>query len=148
MEERTWFRTVITMPPFCLQATMNAENISPSRIRDTEAVDTLAGLGFVRDPTGTQPVTVGRHRQKFSVEDLRHDTSDCAAVLHSGYIDFGCINRYDLPAPPRKALSQPQAPPVSMGQRGELRLWDHSSVHRFARAVVAGASIAGIRRLS
>jgi hypothetical protein len=46
------------------------------------------------------------------------------------------------------ALSQPQVWPVSGGQMGELRLWDDSSVHRFASAVVAGASIAGLRRES
>ena len=56
-----WFRTVITMQPFCLQTTMNAENISPSRIRDTQAVDTLARLGFIRDTTGDR----GRHLQNF-----------------------------------------------------------------------------------
>src|SRR5580692_10517772 len=59
--------------------------------------------------------------------------------------DFGCIHSYDLPAPHRNALSQPQVWPVSGGQKGELRLWDDSSVRRFASAVVAVASIAGFR---
>ena len=52
---------------------------------------------------------------------------------------------YDLSAPRRNALSQPQVWPVSRGQAGELRLWDDSSVHRSGSAVVAGASIAGLR---
>src|SRR5580704_10077487 len=55
-----------------------------------------------------------------------------------------CIHSHDLPAPRRNALSQPQVWPVSRGQMGESRLWDDSSVHRFASAVVAGASIAGL----
>ena len=59
--------------------------------------------------------------------------------------DFGCIHNYDLPAPRRNALSQPQVWPVSRSQMGELRLWGDSSVHSFASAVVAGASIAGLR---
>jgi len=58
---------------------------------------------------------------------------------------FVCIHSYDLPAPCRNALSQLQVWPGSTGQMGELRLWDDSSVHRFASAVVAGASIAGLR---
>ncbi len=61
------------------------------------------------------------------------------------YTDFGCIHRYDLPSPRRNALSQPQVWLVFSGQTGELRLWDDSSVHRFACAVVAGASIAVLR---
>src|ERR1700730_10685712 len=66
-------------------------------------------------------------------------------ALDGRYTDFGCIHSYDLPAPRRKARSHPQAWPVFRGQMGELRLWDDSSVHRFASAVVAGASIAGLR---
>jgi len=46
MAERTWFRTVITMQLFCLQETMNAENVSPSRTRGTQRVDTLAYFAF------------------------------------------------------------------------------------------------------
>jgi hypothetical protein len=39
MAERTWFRTVTITQPFCSQATMDAENVSPSRTRDTKAID-------------------------------------------------------------------------------------------------------------
>ena len=46
MVERTWFSTGITMQPFCLQATMNAENVSLSSTRGTQAVDTLADFAF------------------------------------------------------------------------------------------------------
>ena len=60
-------------------------------------------------------------------------------------IPFGCTQSYDLPAPRRNALSQPQVWPVCRGQMGELRLWDDSSVHRFASVFVGGASIAGLR---
>jgi hypothetical protein len=52
---------------------------------------------------------------------------------------------YDLPAPRRSALSQPPVWLVSRGQMGELPLWDDSRFHRFASAVVADASIAGLR---
>ena len=38
MPERTWFRTVIIMQPFSLRTTMNAENASPKRTRDTKAI--------------------------------------------------------------------------------------------------------------
>ena len=55
---------------------------------------------------------------------------------------------YDLPTPRRKALSLPQVRPLPRGQMGELRLWDASSVHHFAGAVVAGASITGLRGAS
>lgn len=66
-------------------------------------------------------------------------------ALDGRYTNFGCIYSYDLSAPRRNAVSPPQVWPVSSGQMGELRLWDDSSVHRFARAVVAGASGAGLR---
>ena len=58
---------------------------------------------------------------------------------------FGCIHSYDLPVPRRNALSEPQVWPVSRSQMGKLRLWDYSSVHRFASAVVADAFVAGLR---
>ena len=63
------------------------------------------------------------------------------------YADVGGIYSYDLPAPRRDALSQPQIWPVSTSedQMGEMRLWDDSSLHRFAGAAVAGAFIAGLR---
>ena len=73
------------------------------------------------------------------------EMNSLAVALDGRYTDFGCIHSYDLLAPRRNALSQPQVWPVSRGQMGELRLWDDSSVHRFAGAVVAGASIAGLR---
>ena len=55
------------------------------------------------------------------------------------------IYRYELSASRRNALSQSQVWQVSRRQMDELRLWDDSNVHRFAGAVVAGASIAGLR---
>jgi len=51
----------------------------------------------------------------------------------------------DLPAPCRNVFSPPHVWPVSTGQIGKLLLWDDSSFHRLANAVVAGASIAGLR---
>jgi predicted pyridoxine 5'-phosphate oxidase superfamily flavin-nucleotide-binding protein len=44
MAERTWFRTATTMQPFCLLATMNAENASPSRTRATQLIRSSARL--------------------------------------------------------------------------------------------------------
>src|SRR5271169_3864200 len=60
MAERTWFRTEITMQPFCLQATMNVENDSLSRTRDTQAVDSLARFGFIKDITQVVGTSHGR----------------------------------------------------------------------------------------
>jgi hypothetical protein len=74
------------------------------------------------------------HRSKISTRRL-----DGAMRTLAVYI------RYDLSAPHRNILSQPQVWPVSRGQTGALRLWNDSSVHCFASAVVAGASIAGLR---
>src|ERR1700677_1726659 len=66
-------------------------------------------------------------------------------ALDGGDTDCGCIHSYDLSARQSNALTQPQVWPVSRGQMARLRLWDDSTVHRFAAAVVAGASIAGLR---
>src|ERR1700730_11399016 len=65
--------------------------------------------------------------------------------LYGRYMTFGCIHRYDLPAPYRDARSEPQVLPVYKGWMDESCLRDESSVDRFARAVVAGVSIAGHR---
>ena len=48
MAERTWFRTVITMQPFCLQATTNAGGVSPSKTLGTEACPN-GGLGGISE---------------------------------------------------------------------------------------------------
>src|SRR5271157_2360800 len=77
----------------------------------------------------------------------RRKSSEACHLKYGRYTDFGGIHSYDLPAPLRNVLLQPQVWPVSSGQMGELRLGDDSSVHRFCvlTAVVAGASIAGLR---
>src|SRR6516162_2070545 len=82
-----------------------------------------------------------------SPKEWLHALRSRISTLRPGwrYMDFGCIHRYDLFAPPRNARSQPQVWPVSREQLGELGLWDDSIVHRFASVVVACASIAGHR---
>jgi hypothetical protein len=61
------------------------------------------------------------------------------------YAEVGGIYSYDLSVPRRTVLPQPQVWPVSSGQMDKLRPSDNSSLHRFAGAVIASASIAGVR---
>jgi hypothetical protein len=95
-----------------------------------------------------QKTIIGRRKQSGMFGAIRGANAIIAFNVASPgwhYVDFGCIHRYDLPAPRRNAFSPPKFWPVSRGQMGELPLWDDSSFHRFARAIAAAASMAGLR---
>ena len=79
MAERTWFRTVIIMQPFCLQATMNAKNASPSRTRGTQTLDPRR----VWDSHGYYPNGWNKPVQ----------TAASAADLRPAYFAFGIFAR-------------------------------------------------------
>ena len=85
-----------------------------------------------------------RHQARFdasAIEELADRNH------HPGwrYIGFGCIHRYDVPAPHPNVLSQPQVRPASREQLAELLLCEDPIAHRFAGAVVACAPITGHR---